>query len=144
MRFKKPKFRPGDVWIILDEFIQIRTPSKTDPEQLEPAAQIPPGSFTAPPIVLDDPKNAAFIQSEIERAECLKLEYQAIADTIDAEIWSDNYTTPEYAITELRDEWERMPAHDRRKTNAAYVLETVNPDPDAPDHFDGDVIYRIK
>lgn len=84
MRFKKPKFRPGDVWIILDEFIQIRTePNQTEPE---PAAQIPPGSFTAPPIVLDDPKNAAIVQAEIERAECLKLEYQAIADTIDAEL----------------------------------------------------------
>lgn len=85
MRFKKRKFHPSDVWIILDEFIQIRTEPKTDPEQLEPA-QIPPGSFTAPPIVLDDPKSAAFVQAEIERAECLKLEYQAIADTIDAEL----------------------------------------------------------
>lgn len=84
MRFKKPKFRPGDVWIILDEFIQVRTePNQTEPE---PPTQIPPGSFTAPPVVLDDPKNAAFIQAEIERAECLKLEYQAIADTIDAEL----------------------------------------------------------
>ena len=86
MRFKKPKFKPGDVWIILDEFIQIRTEQKTDPDQLEPAARIPPGSYTAPPIVLDDPKNAAFIQAEVERAECLKIEYQAIADTIDAEL----------------------------------------------------------
>ena len=85
MRFKKPKFHPGDVWIVLDEFIQIRTEPKTDPDQLEPAP-IPPGSFTAPLIVLDDPKSAAFIQAEIERAECLKLEYQAIADTIDAEL----------------------------------------------------------
>lgn len=86
MRFKKPKFRPDDVWIILDEFIQVRTEPKTDPEQTDPETQIPPGSFTAPPIVLDDPKNAAFVQAEIERAECLKLEYQAIADAIDAEL----------------------------------------------------------
>ena len=85
MRFKKPKFKPGDVWIILDEFIQIRTVPKTDSDQVEPA-QIPPGSFTAPPVVLDDPKNAAFVQAEIERAECLKIEYQTIADTIDAEL----------------------------------------------------------
>ena len=84
MRFKKPRFKPSDVWIILDEFIQVRTePNQTG---TEPAARIPPGSFTAPPIVLDNPKNAAFIQSEIERAECLKIEYQAIADTIEAEL----------------------------------------------------------
>ena len=84
MKFKKSKFHPGNIWIILDEFIQVRTePNKTEPA---PAAQIPPGSFTAPPIVLDDPKSAAFVQAEVERAECLKLEYQAIADTIDAEL----------------------------------------------------------
>lgn len=83
MRFKKPKFRPGDVWIILDEFIQVRTePNQTEPE---PAAIIPPGSYTALPAA-NNPKNAAFVQAEIERAECLKLEYQAIADTIDAEL----------------------------------------------------------
>jgi len=83
MRFKKPKFQPGNIWIILDEFIQIRTePKQAEPD---PAAQIPPGSYTALPIV-NDSKNAAFVQSEIERAECLKIEYQVIAETIDAEL----------------------------------------------------------
>ena len=62
----------------------------------------------------------------------------------DTEIWSDNFATPERAIAELHDEWERMSRYDQNKTNAAYVLETANPDPTAENHFEGNIIYRIK
>ena len=129
MRFKKPKFRPGDVWIILDEFIQIITPSKTDSDQLEPAATIPPGSFTAPPIVLDDPKNAAFIQSEIERAECLKIEYQAIADTIDAELIEmeqiiNDHTSSEKQIEKARKRKLTLLKQRATNTRALQAIES--------------------
>jgi superfamily II RNA helicase len=125
MRFKKPKFQLGDVWIILDEFIQVRTePNQTEPE---PAAIIPPGSFTAPPIVLDDPKNAAFVQSEIERAECLKIEYQAIADTIDAELIEVDQTINDHTSSEKQIEKARkrkLTLLKQRATNTR-ALQTI-------------------
>lgn len=40
-------------------------------------------------------------------------------------------------------DWKHMCDEDRRNTVSHYVLESANPDEDAADHFDGEVMYDI-
>lgn len=44
------------------------------------------------------------------------------------------------AIQEARKEWEHLTG-DERKARVIYVLESVNPDENAPDHFDGNEVF---
>lgn len=50
------------------------------------------------------------------------------------------FETKEEAIQEADAEFERLTAYDKKQRNAFYVLESVNPDEEADDHFDGDII----
>ena len=40
--------------------------------------------------------------------------------------------------------WAHMSSHDKKHSTAFYVLESVNPDVDAEDHFDGDTVWEAK
>lgn len=53
----------------------------------------------------------------------------------------DNY---QKAIDEAREDWKRMSKADQKNTKAFYVLESVNPDEEAEDHFDGDIVLNVK
>lgn len=56
----------------------------------------------------------------------------------------EEFDKEEAAIAFADDEWERMTKEDKDSTVAYYVLESVNPDPDSEDHYDGDFakIYK--
>ncbi len=38
-------------------------------------------------------------------------------------------------------DWDRMTNADKKLRSEYYVLESVNPDEDAPDHYDGNPVY---
>lgn len=40
--------------------------------------------------------------------------------------------------------WERNTAADRKKLTACYILKSINPDVDADNHFDGDIVKEYK
>lgn len=56
----------------------------------------------------------------------------------------EEFDTKEKAIAFADDEWERMAKADKDSTVAYYVLESVNEDEEAEDHFDGDIVKEYK
>lgn len=56
----------------------------------------------------------------------------------------EEFDKKEEAIAFADDEWERMVKADKDKTVAYYVLESVNEDEEAEDHFDGDIVKEYK
>jgi hypothetical protein len=42
------------------------------------------------------------------------------------------------------EQWGQLTEHDQQHRTAFYVLESINPDEDAPDHYDGEIIKRWK
>ena len=47
------------------------------------------------------------------------------------------------AIDQAKEDWRTMSVKERKKFNV-YVLESVNPDEDADNHYDGNIIYECK
>ena len=47
------------------------------------------------------------------------------------------------AIAQAKEDWRTMSIIERKRFNV-YVLESVNPDEEADNHFDGDIIYKCK
>lgn len=56
----------------------------------------------------------------------------------------EEFDKKEEAIAFADDEWERMAKADKDSTVAYYVLESVNEDEEAEDHFDGDIVKEYK
>ena len=46
-------------------------------------------------------------------------------------------------IAMANSDWHCMCDEDRKRTTSMYVLESANPDEDAPDHYDGEVMYDL-
>lgn len=59
----------------------------------------------------------------------------------------DEYTVEgdncEELIKQCKRDWAHLCDHDK-KCGYAYVLKSINPDEDAEDHFDGDVVFDAK
>lgn len=53
---------------------------------------------------------------------------------------SDNL---EKLIAMANSDWNHMCNEDRKRTVSMYVIESTNPDEDAPDHYDGEVMYDV-
>lgn len=53
----------------------------------------------------------------------------------------EEFTEKEKAIDLAKYVWDRM-TYKEKKTDIVYVLESVNPDPEAEDHFDGDFVWK--
>ena len=47
------------------------------------------------------------------------------------------------AIEEAKNQWHYLTAQEK-KIRYIYVLESVNPDPDADDHLDGDPVWTYE
>lgn len=56
------------------------------------------------------------------------------------DIFSTEHETREEAIQAAQRQWEHLTFREQRQRNV-YVLESVNPDEDAMDHFDGRTIW---
>ena len=53
------------------------------------------------------------------------------------DIFTEEFETLETAIQEAERQFGRMTDREKKECNGFYVLETVNPDPEAVDHMDG-------
>lgn len=61
-------------------------------------------------------------------------------DEVRGDIFSQEFETESEAIAQADGEWHLMANCDKKKRNSFYVLESINPDEDAVNHFDGNVI----
>ncbi len=67
-----------------------------------------------------------------------------IMDFKDGDFFTDEFNSKEEALQEAGEQWEQLDKYDQQHRTAFYVLESVNPDEDAPDHYDGEIIKRWK
>lgn len=58
--------------------------------------------------------------------------------------WIEEYNTLEEATQAADYEWGRMNEADRKACDYAYILKSANPDEEADDHLNGEIIkvYR--
>lgn len=55
--------------------------------------------------------------------------------------FEEEYETLEEAIENAERQWGHLTDLDKKK-RTVYVLESINPDEEAQDHFDGDILWR--
>ena len=55
----------------------------------------------------------------------------------------EEFDNKEEAIKYAKDDFCHMRKSDQEARSEYYVLESVNPDEDSENHYDGDVIYRL-
>ena len=67
-----------------------------------------------------------------------------IMDYKDCDCFTDEFENKEEALQEAGEQWEQLTEHDQQRRTAFYVLESINPDENAPDHYDGEIIKRWK
>lgn len=63
-----------------------------------------------------------------------------IVDNKDGDLFTTEFNTAEEAIKEADKQFNYLTEHDKKHRQAFYVLESVNPDEDADNHFDGNPI----
>lgn len=66
-----------------------------------------------------------------------------IVDGRDHEEWTIEFDNREEAIKELMSEWECLSKYDKENVKYMYVLESVNQDEEAPDHFEGEYVAEL-
>lgn len=54
----------------------------------------------------------------------------------------EEFETKEEALTYAEEMWNSTFESDKKRMKAFYVLESVNPDEEAPDHYDGNQIKK--
>lgn len=60
------------------------------------------------------------------------------------DFFTEEFESKDEAINSAKYDWNRRTEHDKKYTERFYVLESVNSDVDAEDHFDGDIICTFK
>lgn len=60
------------------------------------------------------------------------------------DFFTEEFESKDEAIKTAKSDWNRRTEHDKKRTERFYVLESVNPDEDADDHFDGNPIFTLK
>lgn len=56
----------------------------------------------------------------------------------------DEFSTKDEAIKAANNAWEHLTESERSHRDYFFILESVNPDEDAADHYDGDFIKVYK
>lgn len=67
-----------------------------------------------------------------------------VIDERNYDTFAEEFDTKEEAIAFADDEWKKMVKADKDSTVAYYILESVNEDEEADDHFDGDIVKEYK
>jgi len=57
------------------------------------------------------------------------------------DIFNDEFDTLDQAISAADNQWSHL-TFNEKKARTIYVLESINPDEEAPDHFDGMPIWK--
>ena len=59
------------------------------------------------------------------------------ATTARASIFTEEFDSREEALACARRQWLRLSDYDKKRRDSFYVIESANPDEEAPDHLDG-------
>lgn len=64
-----------------------------------------------------------------------------VIDRVKYDEFVREFDSKEDAIKWAKGDWDYMCAADKKCRDEYYVLESVNPDEEAEDHFDGNVVW---
>ena len=64
--------------------------------------------------------------------------------TTGTDIFTDEFNDKEEALSFAADKWEHLTEAEKEKCTGFYVLESVNPDEEAENHFDGTPVKTWK
>ena len=67
-----------------------------------------------------------------------------VIDELKNEIFVEEFETETEAIKKADAEFDSLTPGDKKRRVAFYVLESVDPDPESVDHFDGDIVKSYK
>ena len=67
-----------------------------------------------------------------------------VIDELKNEMYVEEFETEIEAIKKADAEFNSLTPGDKERRVAFYVLESVDPDPESVDHFDGDIIKSYK
>lgn len=82
------------------------------------------------------------LEADVEDKEYFRFE---VMDVIDGDIFNKGFNSKEEALEYAENEWEHhLTSSDKKRRQEFYVLECVNPDRDAVNHFDGNEVKRWK
>lgn len=67
-----------------------------------------------------------------------------IVDIKDGDMFNEEFEDRDEAIKRLDYLWDHLTPLEQKKREAFYLLESANPDIEAEDHYDGDIIAYYK
>lgn len=65
-----------------------------------------------------------------------------IDQILNGDMFNKEFDTKEEAVKKASSEWEALSDSDKKRRESFYVIESVNPDEEAEDHFDGDIVWE--
>jgi hypothetical protein len=72
------------------------------------------------------------------------MRYIVIDERKSGQLFTEEFEHKDNAINSAKYDWNRRTEHDKKHTERFYVLESVSPDEDADDHFDGNLVFTLK
>ena len=67
-----------------------------------------------------------------------------IMDSKKGDLFTKEFDSEEDAVKEAKAEWDHLSKADKEARDYFFVLESVNPDEDAEDHYDGNPVWEAK
>lgn len=67
-----------------------------------------------------------------------------IVDIKDGDRFTSEFVSLADAEKEFKKQWNMLSDSGKKRRDAFYLLESVNPDPESANHFDGNVIKEYK
>lgn len=83
------------------------------------------------------------MREHLNQKGVLKMKY-IIIDIKKGDVFAEKFNSKEEALKRSDVEWNKLSRYDQKQREAFYVLETINPDEEAENHFDGNIIKEYK
>ena len=72
------------------------------------------------------------------------MKYIIMDQIMNGDLFTEEFNTAEEALEAGEAEWEHLSRVDKNGRTSFFVLESMNPDEDAENHLDGDIVRRWK
>ena len=67
-----------------------------------------------------------------------------VMDYRDGELFTEEFDSEEEAIVAAEYDWEHLADKEKMHRESFFVLESINPDEEAENHLDGNIVRRWK
>ena len=67
-----------------------------------------------------------------------------VMDYKSGELFTEEFDSEEEAIVAAEYDWEHLSEYDKAQRESFIVLESINPDEEAENHLDGNIVKRWK